>query len=185
MTANEPDARLPDVYRMNTSTGRKTLKSTEKPGDVVLWVADRKGAVRAAVEVDKGTTVRVFWRPDEHSKWVRLAEANHRDAMFIPVAFDGDGSLFVTSNIGRDTWAMYRYDTDKRAIGAEVAAHPQVDLKDGLIFDRRRTGSSVWVIRPIGPGSYGSTTVGATAKSIDDALPGRVNAMSRADTRRS
>jgi hypothetical protein len=83
VAANEPDARLPDVYRMNTSTGRKTLKSTEKPGDVVLWVADRKGAVSAAVEVDKGTTVRVFWRPDEHSKWVRLAEANHRDAMFI------------------------------------------------------------------------------------------------------
>jgi dipeptidyl aminopeptidase/acylaminoacyl peptidase len=184
VTANDPDARHPDVYRMNTSTGRKTLKSTDKPGDVVLWVADRKGAVRAAVEVDKGTTVRVYWRADEQSKWVRLAEANHRDAMFIPVAFDGDGSLFVTSNIGRDTWAMYRYDTERRALGEEVAAHPRADLKDGLIFDRRKNKVVGIAYEADRPGfAWFDDDRARLQKAIDDALPGKVNAIGRADTR--
>lgn len=184
VTANDPDARHPDVYRMNTSTGRKTLKSTDKPGDVVLWVADRKGAVRAAVEVDKGTTVRVYWRADEQSKWVRLAEANHRDAMFIPVAFDGDGSLFVTSNIGRDTWAMYRYDTERRALGEEVAAHPRADLKDGLVFDRRKNKVVGIAYEADRPGfAWFDDDRARLQKAIDDALPGRVNAIGRADTR--
>ena len=184
VTANEPDARFPDVYRMNTSTGRKTLKSGDKPGDVVRWVADRQGEVRAAVELDKGTTVRVFWRADERSKWVQLEEANHRDAMFLPVAFDGDGSLFVTSNIGRDTWALYRYDTQKRAIGAEVAAHPRVDLQGGLIFDRRRNEVVGLRYEAERPGFVWFDEGRARLqKAVDDALPGRVNAIALADTR--
>src|SRR5204863_6826838 len=110
VTINEPDARYWNVYRINTRTGRKELKSYGKPGDqIVSWVADRNGAVRAAVELEKGTIYRVFWRPAEEAKWVLLAESSHRDSRFEPVAFDGDGTLFVSSNIGRNTWAMYRY----------------------------------------------------------------------------
>src|SRR6185295_7514776 len=97
VVANDPDARYPDVYRMNTRTGRKSLKSYGKPGDIGRWIADRNGSVRAAVEVEKGTIVRVFWRPDEDAKWVLLLESDHKDVPFTPVAFDGDGTLLVAS----------------------------------------------------------------------------------------
>jgi len=184
VVSNDPDARYPDVYRMDTRTGRKTLKSSDKPGDITAWLADRQGAVRAAVEIDKGTTVRVYWRPDETSKWVRIEEANHRDAMFIPVAFDGDGTLLVTSNIGRDTWAIYRYDSDKRALGDELAAHPQVDLKAGLIFDREKNRIVGLSYQADRPGHVWFDDESAKLQqAVDKALPGRMNDIARAGPR--
>ena len=38
VVANDAHERFPDVYRLNTDTGRKTLRSLGKPGDVVRWV---------------------------------------------------------------------------------------------------------------------------------------------------
>ena len=32
-------------------------------------------------------------------------------------AFDGDGTLLVASNLGRDTLALYHYDTDAKTLG--------------------------------------------------------------------
>jgi dipeptidyl aminopeptidase/acylaminoacyl peptidase len=184
VVSNESDARHPDVYRMNTRTGRKTLKSFNKPGDIVTWVADQKGAIRAAVEHEKGTTFRVFWRPDEDSKWVRIAETGLRDPAFVPIAFDADGTMLVTSNTGRDTWAIYRYDTDKKALGELVAAHPQVDLTGSLTIDAR-THRIVGLTYQAGrPGTVWFDEEWARLqKSIDAALPNRMNALSRAGAR--
>ena len=89
--SNEKSAKYPDVYRVNTQTGRKTLKSFEKPGNITNWVVDRKGAVRAAVEQEKGT-IRVFWRPEEEANWVQLGEFPLRETRFEPVAFDVSAS---------------------------------------------------------------------------------------------
>jgi dipeptidyl aminopeptidase/acylaminoacyl peptidase len=180
VVSNDPDARYPEVYRMDTRSGRRTIKSSGKPGDIVGWIADRKGAVRAAIEVDKGTTIRVYWRADETSKWVRLAESSYRDARFLPVAFDGDGSLIVRSNIGRDTWAIYRYDTDKRALGAELAAHPLADLDGNLVFDpskNRVVGARYQADRP--GNIWFDDEWAQLQKSVDAALPGRMNVITR------
>src|SRR5439155_19087944 len=135
--ANEPNARYPNVFRMDTATGRKTLKTLDAPQNVVRWVSDRKGVVRAAVTDEQSLASRVYWRPGEDAKWVQLAEFRLGESMFEPIAFDGDGTLIVWSNIGRDTAAIYKYDTQKKALGEELAAHPQADLIGGLVFDRR------------------------------------------------
>ncbi|HEV2976347.1 MAG TPA: prolyl oligopeptidase family serine peptidase [Casimicrobiaceae bacterium] len=177
--SNEPDARYPDVYRMNTLTGRKTLESLGKPGDIVSWVVDRKGAVRAAVELERGTITRVFWRPDEEAKWVQLGEFQLREARFEPVAFDGDGTLFVTSNIGRDKGAIYRFDTEKKALGALVAAHPQVDLTGGLAFDREKNKVVGLWYEADRPGAvWFDEDWARLQKAVDAALPGRINLIS-------
>ena len=181
---NDPNANYPDVYRMNTKTGKKTLKSFGKPGAIVTWVADRQGVVRAAVEVEKGTTIRVFWRPDEEAKWVLLAESNHRDARSMPVAFDGDGTLFVTSNVGRDTWGLYRYDTEKKALGDLIAGHPQIDLKGGLVFDQKKNRIVGLRYQADRPGAVWFDEDSARIQNaVDAALPGRMNLIARAGTR--
>ncbi len=182
---NEPNARSWDVYRINTGTARRELKSFDKPGDdIVTWVADRRGVVRAAVELEKGTTYRVFWRPDQEAKWVLLAETNHRDPRFMPVAFDGDGTLFVTSNIGRNTWAIYRYDTERRSLGDPVAAHPQVDLTGDLIFDRRKNQVVGLTYQADRPGvAWFDEDSARVQKAVDAALPGRMNMIAPAGTR--
>jgi dienelactone hydrolase len=137
--SNESDARHADVYRMNTRNGRKALKTFGRPGDAIQWVADRTGAVRAVVTEEKGFSIqRSWWRATEDSPWVMIGEYKLRDERIQPVAFDGDGSLIVASNIGRDTMALYRYDTTKKALGELLAAHPQADLEDGLVYDRRK-----------------------------------------------
>jgi hypothetical protein len=176
--SNETSARYPDVYRMNTLTGRKTLKTFGKPGAIANWFVDRKGAVRAAVEVEKGTTIRVFWRPDEEATWVQLGEFPLGDSRFQPVAFDGDGTLFVASNVGRNTEAIYRFDTEKKALGSLVAAHPQVDLTGGLVFDRgenRVMGVTYQADRP--DTIWFDEDWARLQKSVDAALPARTNAI--------
>ena len=182
--ANELNERYPDVYRMNTRTGRKELKSLGKPGDVVTWIADRKGVVRAAVEVEKGTIFRIFWRPDEEAKWVKLAEFGLHDSKFMPVAFDGDGTLLVTSNIGRNTWAIYRYDAEKKNLGDEVAGHPQADLGGGLVFDHRKNKVVGLTFQADRPGAaWFDEEWARLQKTVDAALSGRMNVITRAGNR--
>jgi len=50
VTANDKNELYPDVYRMNTKTGRKTLMSWDRPGDVTHWVADRDGMIQSGME---------------------------------------------------------------------------------------------------------------------------------------
>jgi len=136
--SNESSARYPDVYRLNTSTARKTLKTLDRPGDVIGWVADNDGAVRAAVTEEKGTTTRVWWRPKEIANWTELGSHGTRGARVLPVAFDGDGSLIVASNVDRDTFALYRYDLEQRKLGELLVAHPRADIAGGIRFDRTK-----------------------------------------------
>lgn len=183
--ANDPNARYPDVYRMNTRTGRRELKSSGKPGDIVHWVADHKGVVRAAIEQERGTTYRVFWRADEDAKWVLLAAWGINDGeRFYPIAFDGDGALIVTSNIGRDTWAVYRYDTARKALGDLVAAHPKVDLRGGLVVDRRNNRIVGLTYEADRPGTVWFDDEWARLQAtVDASLPGKMNKITRAGNR--
>jgi dipeptidyl aminopeptidase/acylaminoacyl peptidase len=181
---NEQSERSPDVYRMNTKTARKSLVSTDKPADIARWVADRKGAVRAAIEQDKGKAIGVYWRPAAEAKWVRIAESNGRDRMIAPVAFDGDGSLVVASNIDRDTWALYRYDSEKRALGELIAGSAQADLSGGLVFDTAKNQIVGLIYQADHPGSvWFDSDWARMQKGIDTALPGHMNVISTAGNR--
>ena len=176
IVSNELNAKYPDVYRMDTRTGRKTLKTYGKPGDVVRWVTDRKGEVRAAVTSEKSLSSRVFWRSDGEAKWIQLAEFRLGESGFQPIDFDGDGGLIVASNIGRDTMAVYRYDTATRAIGEQLAAHPQSDLGENLLYDPRKhriVGISYEGPRP--GSAWFDEDWAKLQKSVDAALPGRMN----------
>ena len=128
-----------DLYRLNTRDGRKTLLTDSWPGDPVRWVADRKGIVRGAMTTEKaGLINRSWWRPSADAKWQLIGEYGLRDASVVPVAFDGDGSLIVGSDIGRETVALYRFDTAKMAVGELLAAHPHTDLTS-VIYDRHQS----------------------------------------------
>lgn len=182
----EFDRRYPSLRRLNTKTGRSELLTLGKPGDVVSWVIDRKAVVRAAVTDEKSVGSRVFWRADEASPWIQLGEFKLGEARFFPVGFDGDGTLIVASNIGRDTFAIYRYDTERKTLGEELVAHPQVDLVGGLVFDHRKN-------RVVGI-QYQGTRPGAAwfdenwarlQKTIDMALPDHMNVVSNAGNNRA
>ena len=181
VVANDGDPRYPEVYRLNTDTGRKTLLSLEKPGDVVRWVADRSGAVRAAVaEGDQGGG-RTFWRPTASAPWEKVDDyAPHRQK-FDPVDFDGDGSLIVSARTGgRDTLALYRFDPERKGPGELIAEHPHVDLAGGLVYDekkRRVVGIAYADERPAF--AWLDDDWAKVATAVDRALPDRINVISR------
>jgi len=183
--SNDVNAQYPDVYRMNTATGRKTLKSLDKPGDVIGWVADTKGAVRAAVTSDKGTVTHVWWRPSEDAKWVEIGTYGTTGGRMTPVAFDGDGTLIVAADIGRDTTALYRYDTANRKLGELLAAHPNADIEGGVRFDRtknRIVGVGYDAERP-GTAWFDDDWARLQA-TVDASLPDHVNVLTRGEAPR-
>ncbi len=185
VVANDSNVLYPDIYRMNTKTGRRTLKTLDKPGDVVRWVVDRKGSVRAAVAVEKGTVSRMFWRPADDAKWVEMGAYQMRDARITPVAFDGDGSLIVASNVGRDTFALYRYDTEKKALGELLVAHPHIDLDGGVQFDRGKNKIVGVAYDAERPGTaWFDEDWARLQNTVDRALPERMNVLARGDAPR-
>jgi dipeptidyl aminopeptidase/acylaminoacyl peptidase len=174
-----------DVYRVNTETGRKTLQSLGKPGNVVRWIADADGNLRGAVTDEKSLITRSWWRPPGSEAWMPIGEYGMRDAQTFPVAFDGDGSMVVASNVGRDTYALYRWDPVKNAPGAELAAYPRADFATGIVYDR-------WKKRIVGL-RYDVERAGAAwfdddwariQASVDRALPDTVNRISRGEDKR-
>jgi dipeptidyl aminopeptidase/acylaminoacyl peptidase len=180
---NENDVDYVSIYRMNTRTGRKTALVDTPPGDVVGWLLDRKGQARAAVTSEKkGLASRVYWRAGAGDKWTSLGEFGLSDRRILPAAFDGDGSLVVASDVGRDTLALYRYDTTKMATGELLAAHPQNDLGGGLVFDRRKNAIVGVAYDGAKPGAaWFDDDYARVQKTIDAALPDRMNEIRRAD----
>lgn len=181
VVANDVNPRYPEVYRLDIATGQRSLLSLGKPGDVVRWLADRQGRVRIAITEEPGGKGRTYWRAAEDAPWQLVEEFPRHLQNHIPVAFDGDGSLVVATRAGgRDTLALYRFDPVAKKLGELLAAHPEVDLDGGLIYDPRSE-------RIVGVG-FGGERPGAAwfdedwarvAASIDRALPGRVNAIQR------
>ncbi len=183
VVTNDNDVDYLSIYRMNTRTGRKTALVDTPPGDVVGWLLDRKGQARAAVTAEKkGLASRVYWRAGAGDKWTSLGEFGLSDRRILPAGFDGDGSLVVASDIGRDTLALYRYDTTKMATGELLAAHPQNDLDRGLVFDRRKNAIVGVMYEGAKPGvAWFDDDYARVQKTIDAALPGRMNEIRRAD----
>lgn len=182
--SNDRNERYPDLYRVDTRTGRRTLLSDERPGDPVSWVADRAGVARGVVTVEKGTIQRSWWRPAADAKWQLIGEYRYGAPGVFPVAFDGDGSMIVASDVGRDTAALYRFDAAKNAPGELLAAHPHVDLTSGLVYDRR--AKRVVGLRYEGarPGyAWFDDEWARIAASVDKALPGRHHDLSRGGNR--
>jgi dipeptidyl aminopeptidase/acylaminoacyl peptidase len=186
VVANDANPRYPDVYRLNTDTGRKTLRSLNKPGDVVRWVADRKGVVRVAVTEEKEGGGRLYWRAAESAPWEIIDDYKPRRQRFVPVAFDGDGSLIVASNARHDTQALYRFDPEKKAVGELLAAHPQVDLTGGLIYDYTKERVIGVAFNADKPGvAWFDEDWAKVAAMVDRALPDHFNVLARSDGARA
>lgn len=101
-----------DVAVMNLKTGKMTT-TIEAPGNVAYYIRDHAGQVRLAVIADR--VRRVLYRDPKTRQWTTLTE-HHMDAPgWEPIAFDGDDrTLFISSDVGRKTKAIYRYDVIER-----------------------------------------------------------------------
>jgi dipeptidyl aminopeptidase/acylaminoacyl peptidase len=123
-----------DAYRLTLASGRIALVA-RNPGNVIGWVADRAGRVRAAYAQTPTGDYQVLARPDEDAEFALVAEyANEDDGH--PYAFTADGrALYVGSARGAERRRLVELDLET---GAElvVDADDEVDLGAPVLSDR-------------------------------------------------
>ncbi len=102
-----------DVATLNLRTGEMT-KLIEAPGNVLYYLRDMNGDVRLAV-VEQGQRRQVLLRDPKARTWTKLGEHHMDEPGWTPIAFDGDNrTVFILSDVGRRTKAVYRYDVVER-----------------------------------------------------------------------
>jgi dipeptidyl aminopeptidase/acylaminoacyl peptidase len=195
VASNDRSARVPDLYRMDVYNGRRTLLTLTRPPEVRDWVIDNDGVARVATSWEKGPRQYVTWyRPTADAPWVEIQRSGPADARFVPLSFaKDDKTLYVRSNIGRDTDAIFSYDPANKTMGPLLfEASDGYDMPDEDITSIDQTSFTNppggLLISPdtgeiVGFSYEGAKPVTvwtdpAYAKvqaAIDAALPGRVN----------
>lgn len=119
VSANERSGRVPDLYRMDAYTGRKTLLTVDRPAEVRQWVLDNNAVPRVATSWDKGVRQYITWyRSDERSPWKEALRRNPGERGIEPFAFMPDNKrMYALSDVDRDTVAIYEYDIETKTLG--------------------------------------------------------------------
>lgn len=136
-----------DLYKLNTKTGKIELITFDSPGRVDSWVLDRdlvpRVAVRLEPRVDKARAIEItLWhRASADAKWEKFYsyDSDYAGDQIEPLQFDFDNkTLYVASNVGRDKFAIYKYDLAAKKLGELVFEDALIDLQGGLIFSRAK-----------------------------------------------
>jgi dipeptidyl aminopeptidase/acylaminoacyl peptidase len=174
-----------DVYRYNTKTGKHTLLTFDSPGNVVNWVIDRDLVPRIAVRQEERTDptkprVSTIWhRAAEGKPWERIGVASSSDVAggLTPLAFDFDNqTLYVSTDVGQDKRALYKYDIPGKKLGEKLAQHPLIDLQGGLIFSRKKRALvAIRYSADQRDTSWFDEDMAKLQAGLDKALPGTTN----------
>ena len=171
------------MARIDARTGKQERFAFQMGGVPETVAFDKNGTPRAVTMVDSryfdGTTkVSNWYRPSATAAWVRLADYQVGDERWRPLyAPDEENKLIVSSRAGRDTYAIFSYDTRTGQFGEMMAGHPQVDIEsvndlDLSLFERVETGGmlrqQIWL----------DPVWARVQQTVDAALPGRINKLS-------
>ena len=134
ISTNRRDRGLFDVERLNLETGA-IERIAENPGNIMGWLTDRDGRLRAAFAQTPTGDHQVLVRDSEDQPFRVLAEYANEDSG-APYAFTADGrALYVGSARDNDLVRLVTLDV---ATGEEVVidADEEADLGSPIISDR-------------------------------------------------
>jgi len=156
MLPNDPDhiiiqyngrnIKAPDLYKLplNSKWDRKHERNykmdiiAKNPGGYQGWLLDHDGDVRGALSID-GLRGKFYYKNKDEEKFRVLREYNIEDENITPLAFDFDNkTLFVSSNIGRDTSALYYFHPEKNELGELIFGMPEVDVSNLMLSIKRK-----------------------------------------------
>jgi hypothetical protein len=112
----------------------KCKRFDQPSGKPIKWAFDRRGELRAVTVVNSAlfrdvSTISNWYRPADGDKWVKLAEFKVADDFWVPVYVpDEPDTVVINSRIGRDTYALFNYDTGNKRQGDMLAGHPTQDI---------------------------------------------------------
>jgi dipeptidyl aminopeptidase/acylaminoacyl peptidase len=134
VSMNLRDRSVFDAHRLTLATGRLELVG-RNPGNVIGWLADREGRLRAARAQTPAGDYQLLVRDDEDADLRVVAEYANEDGGH-PYAFTPDGRrLWVGSARGSDLLRLVELDP---ADGSEreLDADEEVDLSGPVVSDR-------------------------------------------------
>ncbi|MBL3538808.1 MAG: S9 family peptidase [Aminivibrio sp.] len=133
---NRRDPRLFDVYRLNIATGELILLE-ENPGDIEEWMTDHEGKLRVAIRTE-GVNQSLLYREREDYPFRTLLTTDFRESVS-PLFFTFDNKkLYVSSNVGRNTSAIFVFDPEKAKNEELVFEHPEVDVYTLFLSKKRK-----------------------------------------------
>jgi len=131
ITHNNRDRTAYDLYRVNLKTREQTMLA-QNPGDVLIWLTDDEGNLRARVRKndEEMRIFEIFNAPK--NTWKAIMSLDLEDSLWI-LSFTAERDVvWALSNRGRDRASLVRMDL---ATGEEklVYEDPQVDLSGAFI----------------------------------------------------
>ena len=143
---NSRNVKAPDLYKLpiHSRWSEKRGKNpkmkliAKNPGDVQSWLLDHDGDVRGAVSL-KGVESTFYYKNKGDKEFTALRKTHALDESISPLVFDYDNqTLFVTSNIGRDRRAIYKFDPKTNKLGEMIFSHDTVDVSNLIMSDRQK-----------------------------------------------
>lgn len=123
---NQRNPQVFDAYFLNFVTGELKM-AAENPGNIIQWVSDHDGKIRAAVTSD-GVNNSLLFRKTENDSFKTVITTNFRESLF-PLFFTFDNkNMYVSSNLGRDKSAVVIYDPENAKEVEVIYEHPDVDV---------------------------------------------------------
>ena len=137
-----PDVFMADLDPPQGTRGSRVKKGrrvvARNPGDVNQWITDHAGQVRVAVAQD-GLYTEIRYRDSEESEWIVIERNKFGESGISPLAFDYDNeTMFVSTDQGRNTAAVYRYNPKTRELGEMVFGHDEVDHGSLMMSDAKK-----------------------------------------------
>lgn len=126
LAMNKRDKRIFDVYRVNIDTGKLDMIA-QNPGNISRWVTDHNGKLRIAVTTD-GVNTSLLYREKESDPLKTITTTTFKETL-TPLFFTYDNKyIYVSSNIGRDKAAIFKYDVANGKFLEKIFEHPEVDV---------------------------------------------------------
>jgi len=174
--SNQTHSNRIDPCWLDVKTGKVTIIAAN-PGDVQSWVLDWNFVARFAIE-GRALESTILYRDKAGSDWKTLATFADGQPRWRPIAFAGDNrTVYIASNEGRKTDAIYKYDTVTHQRGELVFADPEdrYDVTGLITSDGENKIGGVRYTTDRVVEHYWDETMARRQKILDQALPGTIN----------
>jgi dipeptidyl aminopeptidase/acylaminoacyl peptidase len=134
------------LHRANLRTGEEQKIPVDLPDDPIQVFFDASGRLRAAVTAEthwykSGAQFTTWYRHDEGAPWQVLQRRGVEEGWKVVAIPDDSDTIVVLSREGRDTWALFKFDTKTQQTTQLQAGFPTEDViafnEDGRADVRR------------------------------------------------
>lgn len=177
------DASNNEISLADAKTGKSTKFKQPTSGKMIAWAFDRHGQLRAATMLNSSfwqdaSSISNWYKASAGAEWEKLAEYKVGDNFWTPLHVpDEPDSLIISDNGNRDTQGIFRYHTRQRATVELLAGHPTQDIISARGLDKA-SFTSVVTNGMIPQHYWFDADWQKVQKSVDQALPKRVNILS-------